>query len=93
MAHGLSFPKAWGIFLDQGLNWCPLHWQAILNHWTLKEAPPILFKTELLNVYRVKALNRNTENSEKVGILVLNVQQITLPWQEILVVGILCQEL
>jgi len=43
-------------------------------------------------VYRVKALNRNTGNSEKVGILVLNVQQITLPWQEILVAGILCQE-
>ena len=92
MAHGLSCPKAWRIFLDQGSNWCPLHWQAILNHWTPKEAPPIFLKTELLNVYRVKALNRNTGNSEKVGILVLNVQQITLPWQEILVAGILCQE-
>ena len=26
--HGLSCPSARGIFLDQGLNPCPLHWQA-----------------------------------------------------------------
>ena len=23
----LSCPKGCGIFLNQGLNWCPLHWQ------------------------------------------------------------------
>ena len=34
VAHGLSFPKASGIFLDQGSNPRPLHWQWILNHWT-----------------------------------------------------------
>ena len=28
MAHGLSCSVACGIFLDQGLNLCPLHWQA-----------------------------------------------------------------
>ena len=28
VAHGLSFSAACGIFLDQGLNPCPLHWQA-----------------------------------------------------------------
>ena len=27
-AHGLSCFKACGIFLDQGLNPCPLHWPA-----------------------------------------------------------------
>ena len=27
MAHGLSCSAAWGIFPDQGLNPCPLHWQ------------------------------------------------------------------
>ena len=27
MAHWLSCSAACGIFLDQGLNWCPLHWQ------------------------------------------------------------------
>ena len=27
VAHGLSCPAACGIFLDQGLNSCPLHWQ------------------------------------------------------------------
>ena len=28
VAHRLSCPLACGIFLDQGLNPCPLHWQA-----------------------------------------------------------------
>ena len=28
MAHGLSCSTACGIFPDQGLNPCPLHWQA-----------------------------------------------------------------
>ena len=32
--HGLSCSTAWGIFLDQGLNPCHLHWQWILSHWT-----------------------------------------------------------
>ena len=27
VAHGLSCPMACGIFPDQGLNPCPLHWQ------------------------------------------------------------------
>ena len=27
VAHGLSCSVACGIFLDQGSNWCPLHWQ------------------------------------------------------------------
>ena len=27
MAWGLSCPTAVGILLDQGSNWCPLHWQ------------------------------------------------------------------
>ena len=28
VAHGLSYPKACGIFPDLGSNPCPLHWQA-----------------------------------------------------------------
>ena len=28
VAHGLSSSAACGIFSDQGLNLCPLHWQA-----------------------------------------------------------------
>jgi len=28
VAHGLSYSAACGIFLDQGSNPCPLHWQA-----------------------------------------------------------------
>ena len=36
VAHGLSCPEACGIFPDQGLNPCPLHWW-ILKHWTIRE--------------------------------------------------------
>ena len=35
MAHGLSCPMAFGIFLDQGSNPCFLHWQvdsSLLSH-------------------------------------------------------------
>ena len=28
VAHRLSYSEACGIFLDQGSNLCPLHWQA-----------------------------------------------------------------
>ena len=28
VAHGLSCPATCGIFLDQGLNPCPLHWHS-----------------------------------------------------------------
>lgn len=31
------FPVALGIFLEQGLNLCPLFWQAIPNPWTIRE--------------------------------------------------------
>ena len=37
-AHGLTCSSVCGIFLDQGLNPCHLHWQ-ILNHWTTREVP------------------------------------------------------
>ena len=41
VAHGLSCPSTRGIFLDQRLNPCVLHWQVDslpLNHW---ESPAI----------------------------------------------------
>ena len=28
VAHGLGCLVSRGIFWDQGLNWCPMHWQA-----------------------------------------------------------------
>ena len=40
VASGFSCPIACGIFLNQGSNTNPLHWQAdILNHWTTTEDP------------------------------------------------------
>ena len=39
LARGLSCPMTCRIFLDQGSNPCPLHWQADSwsNHWTTRE--------------------------------------------------------
>ena len=37
VAHGLSCPKTYGIFPDQGSNLCSLHRQADLNRWTPRE--------------------------------------------------------
>ena len=37
VAHGLICTMACSIFLNQGLNLCPLHWQVILNHCTTRE--------------------------------------------------------
>ena len=37
VAHGLSCPSTWGVFLDQGLNLYILHWWADSQPWTTKE--------------------------------------------------------
>ena len=43
-----SCSEAWGVFLDQGSNPCPLHWQ--LDSYPLyhQESPPITLLTEWL---------------------------------------------
>ena len=38
VVHGLSCPVTCGIFLDQGLNPCPLPWQADSQHWTTRKS-------------------------------------------------------
>ena len=43
MAHGLSCSVACGIFPDQGLNPCALHWQADSEPRATREAPPLGF--------------------------------------------------
>ena len=42
-AHGLSCSAACGIFLDQGSNPCPLHWQAGSQPLRHQGSPHILF--------------------------------------------------
>ena len=37
VAYRFSCPTACGIFLDQGSNPCPLHWQADFNHCATRE--------------------------------------------------------
>ena len=43
VGHGLSCPVACGIFSDQGLNPCPLHWQAGSLPLSHLESPIALF--------------------------------------------------
>ena len=44
VAHGPSCSAACGIFPDQGLNPCPLHWQADSQPLHTREAPFSFFK-------------------------------------------------
>ena len=43
-----------GIFLDQGWNLCPLHWQAILNHCTTNLGSPKFLQIEENSVKAAK---------------------------------------
>ena len=43
--HGPSCSAACGIFPDQGLNPCPLHWQADSQPLSHQESPPTTFLT------------------------------------------------
>ena len=42
VTHGLSCPTARGIFPDQGLNACPLHWQAV-SYLLYHQGSPVLW--------------------------------------------------
>ena len=48
VAHGPSCPAACGIFPDQGLNPCPLHWQADSQPLRHQGSPVEYFYTNLL---------------------------------------------
>ena len=37
--HRLSYPRAWGIFLDQGLTYVPCIVRRILKLWNTREVP------------------------------------------------------
>ena len=55
VAHGLSCSEACGIFPGQGLNSCPLHWQADSQALDHKGSPRFIFN---LCVYRLCCLPR-----------------------------------
>ena len=42
VVHGLSCSTACGIFLDQGSNPCPLHWQADSQPLRHQGSPPVI---------------------------------------------------
>ena len=47
VAHGLSYSVACGIFLDQGSNPCPLHWQADSQPLRHQGSPETVFLRSL----------------------------------------------
>ena len=49
VAHGPSCSAACGIFLDQGSNPCPLHWQADSQPLRHQGSPSLCFLTALLS--------------------------------------------
>ena len=52
LEHGLSCSAACGIFLDQGLNLCPLHWQ-VDSYLLFHQGSPavfLIFTFYLLNI-------------------------------------------
>ena len=51
MARGLSCSSACGIFPNQGLNPCPLHWQADSYPLHHQEGPSDILNARFLNVY------------------------------------------
>ena len=59
VVHGLSCPVTCGIFLDQGLNPCPLHWQANSQHWTTRKSVFPINVRELLAPQRRLYLHLN----------------------------------
>ena len=57
VAHGLSFPEAYGIFLDQGSNLCPLHWQADSQPLDHQGSPGRDFLNEYLRKHLVMSVD------------------------------------
>ena len=49
VVHGLSYPKAGGIFPDRGSNPCPLHWQTDSYPLYHQESPLLTFCSMLLH--------------------------------------------
>ena len=60
VAHWLSCSTACGIFLDQGSNPCPLHWQVDSLH---HKGSPIFYAFILTNIFYPKLFSQQTQYS------------------------------
>ena len=70
VVHRLSFPSACGIFLDQGVNLCPLHWRMDLTTGLPGKSPYIVnIEEELAKSYSLQA---------KSGPLLISVNKVLL---------------
>ena len=68
VAHGLHCPLAGGIFPDQGLNPCPLHWQEILYHWATREAQvAFLMKASWTAFWKAKKVKNENQKLSMEG--------------------------
>ena len=57
VAHGLTCPKAYGIFLDQASNLCPLHWQVGSQPPDHQGSPDRNFLNECLRKHLVMSVD------------------------------------
>ena len=60
MSHGLSGSLASGIFLDQGSNLCPLHWQTNSYPWYPQGSPITNFFKALFLDFEKSELSTNS---------------------------------
>ena len=65
VAHGFSCSAACGIFLDQGLNLCPLHFHRIPNHCATREVPIFMFFRQKIFRIRDKRYKPNEMQKQK----------------------------
>ena len=59
VAHGPSCSAACGIFLDQGSNPCPLHWQADSQPLRHQGSPLVIFLKYFSVISRVEILSHD----------------------------------
>ena len=67
MAHGLSCSVACGVFPDQGLNLCPLHWLADSYSLHHQGSPDLFFIFK--NLIHLEHILEHTERYEYINIV------------------------
>ena len=82
MVHGLSCSAACGIFLDQGLNLCPLHWEVDsqpLRH----QGSPNPFYFNYINLFLASTVNQEDETCFKMQVITQNATLLEPRWRSL----------
>ena len=69
VVHGLSCPESYGIFLDQGLNPCPLPWQAYSYPLYHQGSPVFFLLIGVQFIYNVVSAVQQSESVIHISIL------------------------